>query len=330
MAPTLDAFADKDRQGLLSDSDRGRLKSYLSNETDRYAEGYRDALTAYYASFQFAASSDAVLRAMLSELVLPSSWFTDFLKTVGDNANLPVKEGDDYARVAQRLAGFAPIVTLMTEQKGEYPALQKYLSFLAPLFTPAPAAGGDKPAGLADLLSTMGKASLSMLREEKDSIAVQVTMLGSRRRESACESERTLPCSGEPHLPHGHRGDRASPRSAMEAERRARGAPCPQEVPLLDPKNTDEEATMAEVEALFSPTKGTFWKAFAAMIQPVCTQRKRHLGGAAWRRAARPSCPTMPSTTTNDLTRMTGMLWDKDGKPQPIPLDVVPQSPPAP
>ncbi|WP_437509724.1 hypothetical protein [Sorangium sp. So ce1099] len=336
VAPSITRFSSSIERAQLSNVHQDDLKAHVRREVDRYARGYHDALARYYASFQLRPANAGELRAMIAELTGPTSWLLEFLRTTADNARLDVKGNSYLDPMTRRLDDFRPIVAFMAEQDGKYPNLEKYAALLAPLAAVAPAAAGDKPATLQDVLSPMGRASLATLRGDKESISAQLDpWLGAVGIDPCARAPLLTPVI----LAYGFGMDEID----NAIERQWSQGMLPDVLPVLtrfpfDPKET-REASIADLERLFVPVKGQFWDAFGRMIQPVGAQR-----GGAWLALAAPGggacgaagydrAPRLPAgalDTINALAKMTDALWTKEGKPQAIPLEIKPHPLPIP
>ena len=321
VSPALVAFADQIGKLPLSGADQSKLTDFVSGEVERYAAGYRDALSAYYATFQLQASSAAVLRAILGELALPSSFLSDFLATVSTNAGLTLKDGSYFTTIQQRLESFQPIVALMVESKGQYPGLAKYTALVAPFAAPAGATAGAG-AALADRVSPMGRAALSILRSDKDSIALAVDPWLSA---SGIGPTLSAPFTTPVRL--GYRFGMDEVEQAIAAAWQAEILP--DLTPLLAKFpftiTSDDDANPADVTAEFVPVKGKLWVNAELTLLQVCTQQ-----GARWSATAGPygsaRLPRGALPVINSAARMGRVLWDKDGKPQPLELGLQPQA----
>ena len=321
VSPALVAFADQIGKLPLSDADRSKLTDFVSGEVERYAVGYRDALSTYYASFQLQASSAAVLRAILGELSLPTSFLSDFLATVSTNAGLALKDGNYFKTIQQRLESFQPVVALMVESKGQYPGLAKYAAMVAPFAAP-PGALGGAGAALADRVSPMGHAALSILRSDKDSIALAVEpWLSASGIGGSLSAPFTLP------VRLGYRFGMDEVEQAIAAAWKAEILP--DLTPLLAkfPFNpgSDEDANPADVTAELAPGKGKLWVNAELTLLQVCAQQ-----GVKWTATAGPygsaRLPGGALSVINSAAKMGHVLWDKDGKPQPLDLALQPQA----
>lgn len=315
VSPALVTFGEQIAKLPLSGDERDKLTSYVSSQVESYAAGYRSALSAYYSSFQLHASSAAVLRAILGELALPSSFLSDFLATVARSAGLELKDGDYFKTIGKQLESFEPIVALMVESKGQYPNLAKYTAMVALFAAPAGLTGGAGSA-LADRLSPMGRAALSILRSDKDSIVLAVDpWLAASGIGAAHMAPFTTP------VQLGYQYGIAEVEQAISAAWQAEILPDVSPLVAKFPFNakSDDDANPLDVTAVFVPAKGKFWVNAELTLVPVCT-----LKGQRWAAITGPygsaRLPRGELSTLNGAAQMGRLLWDKDGKPQPLEL----------
>lgn len=321
VSPALQTFSAQLDKAPLSSADRSRLSSYVASEVERYASAYRDALSRYYGSFVLQASSAGVLQAMLAELSSPSSWLTDFLRTVSENAALTLGEGSYFKTISRKLEGFAPIVALMTEAKGQYPNVEKYVGLLAPLAQPATGGGtGDPTLALADRVSPMGKAALAILKSDKDSVLAQVQpWLGA----AGILGSHAVPFLRPVELGYGYGIGEVN--RVMEAGYRDEVLPDIKPVLSRFPFDTTvrDEAQAADIEALFLPVKGRYWASFQRLLAPVCVLKDgRYAAISGPYGQAR--LPRGSLDTANAVLVMDAALWDDAGKKKTIPLSFQP------
>lgn len=322
VSPVLEGFDAALATAPLSPDDKLKLRNQVDAEARRYGQRYSDALRAYYASFRLTAGSAAALQAVISAMMLPGSWFVDFLRTVAENAALEIKDAAYLKPIGEALKGLGPIVALMTEQKGLYPNLDKYLGLLTPLSGAAPAAApaADKGPGLADLLSPLGKSSLAMMREDKDSVLRQVegwvdaSGLGGFR----------APFLAPVNLAYGSGLDEIERTVAQQWRQEILADILPVLTRFPFNPRSDQDASTADVEALFVPVKGRLWAALDRGILPVVVLKN----GAyqPWSGALRgPKLPKDMLPTVNALLKTAAALWSADGKPQALALGIKPQ-----
>ena len=324
VSPSLVTFADQIGKLPLSDADRTKLTTYVSAEVERYASSYRSALSTYYASFQLQAGSAATARAIIGEIALPTSFLSDFLATVARNAALEIKDGDAFKTISKQLESFQPIVAVMTESKGQYPNLAKYTALVAP-FADAPAgAGAGAGAPLVDRLTPMGRAALSILRSDKDAIAPAVdAWIAASGVGGSLSAPFTLP------VRVGYAYGIAEVEQAVSAAWQVEILPDVSPLVSKFPFNqkSDEDANPVDVTSVFVPTKGKFWiNADLTLIQ-VCTQRSGRWAAISGS-YGRARLPKGALSTLNGASQMS-VLWDKDGKPQPLNVTIQPQALPA-
>ncbi len=352
--PLVNEFMLRMDGSRLSPEEASERKQFVLAKMEQFAEQYRAGLFDTVRGYRFSSVSRAELRTKLKGLSQPSSDLVDVLRSVSGRSDLGTLEGEYYESLRNAMAPFKPLVKLMAEdgKDGSYPQLAPYLLLVSQLYneistgsrSEAPAEGGAEPAAdgkqegpaaapkqgggpqLAELLSPLGRVALSMLLEDKDSYLRKVDawldqqgILGEFREPfrqpfmvalnlGQEEIESVLATHWEDEFTHTLK-------------------------PLLEryPFNASatQEVEPSELEIL-RRKDGAFWSFVQRVVAPLCTEQ-----GTDW--ALRPPlksrlvAPPQMLDTLSRLSVLSKMLWNAEGKPQPLSLQVLPQPlPPSP
>ncbi len=314
VAPALEAYDQKIAALPLSLNDREKLDQFVTAQVSDYARAYGGALSSYYSSFQLQSNSAAVFRNILTELSLPTSFLATFLAMVADNANLELKNAAHFQPFAEQLKTFKPIVALMTKADGQYPKLAKYAEMLAPLGALPTSISQTPGSPLADRVSPLGQAAISILRSDKDSVQLAVQpWLAAEGIRGNYATPFLLPVQ----LAYSYGISEVQEAIALAWHNEV----FPDISPMLSKfpfnQKADAEVDPGDLTASFVPEKGRFWQGVTPVIRPVCIQT-----GAQWKPIAGPygtaKLPRDALGIINGASRMGQILWDKDGKSQPI------------
>jgi type VI secretion system protein ImpL len=324
--------------GLGSD-ELTELGELYRAQIDDYATHYASALRTYYESFRFDPGSEEVLPFALSGLVQPSSWFLRFLATVSTNATPTLGDGPYYDVMAENLADFRPLAELLVPAKGTIPGLAPYQQLIAELAAAldpagpaaaaaAAAAAGDgaspagaaAPATLASSLSRAGTLTLNKLTgADKDRLAQVSGWLTGANVDRGLHAPFLAPVEAVYRLGQGAINRAVG--QAWRTELSPLVAPILARFPFRATARAD--VAIADLEAVVraqGKQPGSFWTAFQRWLGPVTVARGgryQWLGGVTG--------PAGSLATVNDLARLSRALWDADGNPTALPIEITPQ-----
>ncbi|MCK6545274.1 hypothetical protein L6R52_05350 [Myxococcota bacterium] len=308
----------------LEDADRARLTEVVIEEAQAYGASYRAALLDYYGSYELACTSPDALGAAVSDLLSATSFFTQFLATVAENADLGPQPPPYLEPIGESTADFAPIVAVMVEDKGKYPTLAEYQAILTPLvpmLTSAPAGSTQAGAVLADRVSPIGRLALQLLAGGDASALVQV--------------RRWLDVRG---IPQKLRAPFLAPVECAyrlglaEVEGVISRTWTDQIFPAASPffirfpfdRTSALDASAVDVQAVFGP-KGTFLQIFSGVVLPVVDDQG---GGRHSPKVAFPGRTVAVPRPLLDLAQFAAQLraalWTDDGQPRALPVSVQP------
>lgn len=322
VAPGLLGFESALDPTGLSTTDRETYLRPTRKAASDYATGLRNAIDAYYQSFQISSGGAASLAADVADIVSPASFMTDFLKRTADLATMPSQPSALLRPVADKVADYGPIARLMTGENGKYPALEPYyklLIALIPQLSDKAAPAPPKEAPLDARLAPIGVLAYSALRDPQKSVYSQVeAWLNDAAIPESLRRPFRLPVYKALAL-----GKADIERALEDAYRRDLK---PVVTPLLErfpfEPRSDIDARATDVEAVFGP-KGSFYTAFAALVGPVCREGPpgvfTPLEVPAAGTVRIPPSALRLATWAHKLTRL---LFGADGKPQPIALSV--------
>jgi type VI secretion system protein ImpL len=345
--PLVDEFTTRMAETKLSPAEAAQRQAYVLRKVAAFARQYRQDLLVRYRDQRFTASVPS-LASQLSALAQPASELSLMLREVADGAGIGPLEGPYYEPLRQELALFRPIVQLMAPDKdGQTAQLVPYLLLVsqlhtevsgmtgteAPLIQPASLKGGAGAASasqegggtqLVDLLSPLGRVALAMLLEEDGSYLAKVDawldkqgILGELRRPFR-----------EPFLVARELG-RAEVERVLDEQWEAQLVQTLEPLLRRYPFNVEasQELDPAELDVL-RRKDGAFWQFVSQVLSPVVEEK-----GTEWmlRRPLRQQLTVPPRMLLmlGRLSRLSRTLWDEEGKPRTLPVQVRPLPLPA-
>ncbi len=346
VAPAIDFITEITMPGGnlgLSGDELAQLENIYGTQIDDYAGKYAGALRTYYGSFRFEPGSEEALPFALAALVQPSSQFLRFLTTVAINAAPVLGEGKYYQKMAESLADFRPLADLLAPAKGTIPGLawyQQLITQLAAALDPtagaaaggaasAPAAGGGgggggggdagAPPALVGSLSPSGVLTLNKLTgADKDRLAQITGWLTGANVEPSLHGPFLMPVQAVYNF--GLRSIDRAVSQAWTGELSPLIAPILTRFPFRPGAAAD--VAVADLEAVLraqGKQPGSFWTSFARWLAPVTVSRS---GRYQW--LGDVTGPPGALATINDLARLSRALWDADGNPTALPIDITP------
>ncbi len=310
-----------DALGLTRD-DATRLDGAIRAHTKEYAEAYQHELLDYYASMELDAATEFTLPFVLQAFMQSSTWFTDFLRAVSDNAALDLPPDDPYFEpLAQALATFKPLVDLLANKDGLIPGLGPYRKILANL---EPALGGTPEsrdgAGLRDRLTPLGNLTLTALHNPGSDFEAQVEQwLEGAGLGDTWHAPFLMPVEEARRL--GLENIEVEVERAWEDEVKPVVQPLLAAYPFSPASTVDVDVD--EMEMLVraqGKDPGTFWSTFDRLIGPA-TERIAGVREMLVELAE----PAGMLAMAHDLERTSRILWDADGKRIPLKVVLVPQ-----
>lgn len=341
LAPLVDEFTTRLAKSSLSREEAVERAAFVQGKVQTFAKRYGQDLYATYRGYRFRTSPRGSLASDLSVLLQPSSPLEAMLRDVAARAGVGPLESEYYAPMRDAVAPFKPVVQLMTPDKnGAFAELAAYttlvsqlqqeLSGVKPAAAPrdpaAPGAATASSAGsqLAEMLSPVGRVALSMLLEEEDSYL---------RRVDAWLDQHGL--VGEFRAPFRQPFVVVRNRGRAELERVIAEQWTSQARRTLDPlvkrypfnPSASQEVDPVELEVL-RRKDGAFWGFVTQVLSPVVEER-----GTDWSLRyplkSRLLLPPRMLHALGQLGRLSKLLWDDEGKPRPIAMQVRPLPLPA-
>src|SRR5215217_770463 len=343
--PLVDEFTIRMNDSKLSRAEAAQRQGYVLKKVSNFGQRYRQDLLVKYRDYRFTALTTS-LASELSAVTQPTSELVSMLREVATGAGIGPMEGPYYEPLRQELSAFRPIVQLMTPDKdGQTAQLAAYLLLVSQLHTEvsgfnaapvlgeravipaslrtggeeAPATSEEGGRQLTDLLSPLGRVGLSMLLDEEGSYLRRVDawldkqgILGELRRPFR-----------EPFLMTRELG-RAELERVLEEQwewrYRTLLTPLLRRYPFA--VEASQELDPTELEVL-KRKDGAFWQFVNQVLSPVVEER-----GTEWmlRRSLRQqlSVPPRMLAMLGRLSRLAKLLWNDEGKPQPLLLQVRP------
>lgn len=308
----------------LPDERRRELEDFVERQVRTYATAYKGQLVTFVSGFRLSRQGAVSLRATIDLMSRDGpSTFNDYLQAVELNSRLEV---DEKSRV---LAPMADVVNefrvwravVGPEAKGA--DMAKYRATLAQLLVdlgPAEGAAAEQAAGpdtLEKRLAPAGRLALAEIKGGQGSYRQVVndwltnTRLPEYQRRPFAEPLAWLSEVGVANLQ-----DTLAQAWETEAlpDLRKIAARFP-----LDP-TAREDASPAEVTAMFHPQTGKFFDVFRRFFEPVSEFSD---GGPFRPKAAlRRRVPPHLYDVTNAVALLSSRLWDASGKPVPMTVNV--------
>lgn len=315
--PVLQEFNDLFETLPLPESKKMMLGNFVSDRAQDYAAQYRRNYEDYYRAFDMRADSLAGLLVILTEVQLPSSPFSEFLRVISENTSLQPSPLPYLAALPKHMAPFRPINRLLTKDNTE---LQTYYTILQQmkdqLKIPA-----KPPKELQDFVANLGSAgklALPILLEDKTAyLDVAQKWLVS----VGIDGEWQKPFLAPIYLMY----DIGRVDIERTVQKNWDELVFPEVAPVLNKfpfrRLSEKDVKPIELETALHPVGGTFWRAFNRWIAPVCI---KHNG--KWEERASPRDPLrMPAhmlPVINHLEGLCPVLWDKEGNLRPLKLQL--------
>jgi type VI secretion system protein ImpL len=346
LKPLVDDFTLRIKNAQLPTEEAARRSQYVQKRVNSFSQGYRDGLFHTVDQYRFNASRKLLIDE-LARLSQPSSSQVDMLRDVADRASLEPLEGPYYEPLRNAVAPFRPVVQLMVADKsGFYAALAPYQALVAQMRDEldagsrapgtakdaagapkdsAPADGAPSNSQLSEMISPLEKIALAMLLEEEGSYL--------RKAQAWLDSQGITGELRKPFLAPFLTVQRLG-KEELESTlaRQWDDAAGRMLRPLLAryPFNPDskEDVDPSELEVL-RRKDGAFWHFVEQVFSRVCVER-----GTQWALHAtlrdKLVLPEMLLPTLSQLSRLSKLLWDEEGRSRPLILKVQPQPLPPP
>ncbi|QRO01016.1 hypothetical protein JRI60_19260 [Archangium violaceum] len=342
--PLVEEFTQRLKNADLPVEEASQRQEHVRRKVDQFALRYRQRLFQRARNYRFDAPTPSLLSEELSRLTQPSSELVDMLRDVAKGATLEPLEDPHYESLRNAVAPFKPIVQVMKpDESGNYALLNPYQALVAQLSdelhavsrggaraVPAPTGAappgkeGGGAAKLTEMLTPLGRIALSMMLEEEGSYLRKVDAWLDQQ---GIIGELRQPFR-QPFLAVRELGQQEVEWTLQQQwditwERMLR--------PLMDRYPFNPQATQ-EVEPgdldILRRQDGVFWAFVDRVLSPVCEER-----GTEWVvRGALRERLTVPENllpTLSRLSRLSRVLWDAEGRPRPLMLQVMPLPLPA-
>jgi type VI secretion system protein ImpL len=340
--PLVDEFSQRLKNTELPPEEVSQRQEHVRRKVDQFALRYRQRLFQRVGNYRFTVPTPALLSEELSRLTQPSSELVDMLRDVSKGATLEPLEGPYYESLRNAVAPFKPLVQVMKpDESGNYAQLNGYRALVAqmsdelnavsrggaravPVEGALPGKGGSGAARLTEMLTPLGRIALSMMLEEEGSYLRKVdAWLDQQGLIGELREPFRLPFLAVREL-----GQEEVERTLQQQWDGVWGRTLQ---PLMDRYPFNPRATL-EVEPgdleILRRQEGVFWAFVDRVLAPVCEERGTEwvVRGALRERLALPE-NLLP--TLSRLSRLSRVLWDAEGRPRPLMLQVMPLPLPA-
>ncbi|RKG93624.1 hypothetical protein D7V97_39850 [Corallococcus sp. CA053C] len=349
LRPLVDEFTQRIKGAGLPVEEVSQRQEHVRRKVNQFALQYRNRLFQRVAGYRFQAPVPALLSEELARLTQPSSELVDMLRDVAQGATLEPLDGPYYESLRNAVAPFKPIVQLMKpDDSGNYVALNPYRMLVAQLSdelnavpragaavapaagTPVAATPGSPPttggaARLAELLTPRGRLAFAMMLEDDTSYLRKVDawldqqgLIGELRQPFR-----------QPFLAVRDLGQRELEQTLQQQWKDASTRLLR---PLLARYPFSPEATQevdpGDLEVL-RRQDGVFWDFVTRVLSPVAEERGTEWVQKSVLQSRQLTLPEEMLPTLGRLARLGRTLWDAEGKPRPLMLQVMPLPLPA-
>lgn len=311
----------------IEEKEKTLFSAFVFKEVEAYSEQYVSEFLNYYWQFGMEAGSLLELRYLLAQIQLPSSTFQDFLLTIKENTALELGENQYFRPFILELKNFDFIKHLMQERKGELPEFERYKAILGQMQAdiegneppPETEDKNDVAKELKNLLSPVGRMSLIILREERDSyLSIVKKWLKSAGVAPDYQDVFIAPVylMYEIGLTEVETVVDKLWTELWESDIQ----------PLLNtfPFSASAESDISpqQLGDILRP-QGHFWKTFKQFLSPVLQQTE-----ITWNKRTSVfgslQLPKNMLKRVNNIARLTKMFWNKEGISQPFKLSIKP------
>jgi hypothetical protein len=315
----------------LLQPEKQTLVDFFVRSLSRYGENYANAYWNFFSSLNLRILSREQLIMYLREVQRPGSAFTQNLVRIKENVILNIPEGPNYQPFRERLDDFRFLQTMMQEDKGTYPQLQRYMTIIADLSDklagntkPKPSvAGGEKPettsSGMRNLLSPMGRVTYDLKLAGDDN---NLVMAQSWLREMMVPDQwkRLFLAPILKLEEYGQTEINSAVASLWSKLWEQRVEPLLGLFPF-DLTMGRPEATPDMIGEVLHPLTGTFWREFHNHFGGILDITE---GRLAIRQDFRDfvAIPAKTQYQMDAVQKFTNTLWNKEGKVEPIKLQV--------
>jgi hypothetical protein len=298
--------------------DKQRFTTFVQQEVFSYAKQYQKEYERLYAACDIRTASLEDVKEILEKILEPSSAFQYFLTTVNYNTEV-FSDPPDCLKALKEINQFNFLRSLMSQVKNKNSPFEKYQALIkqviAELKMNTYAKNYRDVAQLEDILSPTAKITLSILRNDADSFLNQViedlNQVGVPPRHHHLFTA--------PIMQIYHLGIKDLKKSIDKLWTESLDP----EINYLLSKRpfSPDSATIStfdEVQKITSPTSD-FWGIVRQIVTPVST-----LVDGIWVPKASSDLKLDPSfyLAVNRISRISDVLWDKDGNPQPLTIKV--------
>ncbi len=302
----------------LNEEDKERFTRFIQHEVVSYAKQYQLEYEKLYAACDIKSSTLEEVKEILAKISETSSSFHHFLNTVNYHTEV-FSNPPECLSALEEMNHFSFLRTLMSQVKNKNSPFEKYQGLiknvLAQLSQPSDLKTYANVTHLEDALTPSGRVTLSILRNDPDSFLNQIT-------------EDLIEIGVPPSYHHlftapvmqvYHIGVRDLKRGIARVWTESLE---PQIDHLFAKRPFSTESTMVstfeEVRKVTNPTSDV-WSLIKQIVSPVSNSSEGH-----W--SPKNGCDLQLDDTfyaaVNRLSSISHVLWDNDGNPQPIKLNV--------
>jgi type VI secretion system protein ImpL len=348
--PVFDEFGKKLPASPIPANDRATLAAYALDQSNAYAQKYRETLYASYQPYHLNVRNVAELPPAINAMIKPNGGFMKWLRGLAEDADLQNLDSPYLRSLSDAVAPLQPIVRLVHPKDATAAELSKYVTLVTklsrelagterttatsapvnPAFTQAPtqqfgvptaadpATGGGGGGGddISRMLSPVARVAMGMLLQPDTSYTAQTLQwlaevgITDDLRIPFLEPFERVLDFGVPELERG----------LQKQWTRTWGIVGKTFEKYPFRRKTKREVEPSEIDAFREG--GAFWQSFRELAQ-FCVLRST--GWAQRGPLARPlNLPAGMLGRVNMIVSLARVYFDKDGKRQPLALTVTP------
>lgn len=312
---------------------RAELDRYVLEELDQHMRAYARALGDFYKHFEIRADFPEAIAVIVRQMLSVPSPFSDFLRTISENANLP-SVGKLYdAPVLAALKPYEGFRRLLSSDDATQAApLEGYRAVLSQLSAAleergpaeaadpsqkAPSAPPAEPVQLEQMLSPTGRIALTMLdpASQRSYRALVVRWLADVGIRDFMRAPFLAP------LREIEDVGRVEIRAAVEEVWTTKMVPSLHTLQTRFPfdRSATVDVSPRELTGILHPLKGEFFELYRQFVKPISKEE-----GGVTRALGQLSVPTELYPTVSACQKLARLLWSPEGDPKPYRLKVSP------
>ena len=337
---TADAFEREVKPAIMGVSDiiaklpidqleKNNFINFVQKHLNTYSTNYVNAYLNYFQQFQVRIDSPWALNYELDDLQQPNAQLLQILVQIKNNTALNLPTSPNFQPFAQKLTVFRSILHLMEEKSGVYPEFQKYQAMMLQMQHEIdanqpyqPKKPIDNTTALKGALTPVGRVALAMLFEEESSY---LKLVNNWLQTAGIQENWQQPFLAPV--------QRVEEFGTAQINQQINGiwsdlwdsnaAPLLDKFPFSPVAGTDKDLAPNDLIKTFHPKRGAFWVTFNDYLSPLS-----RFSNGVWVKPHELSdklkLPVNFLERLNATQQLTSSLWDDQGNPKALELNVKP------